>query len=292
MSNVAEQRDLFEPPAGTFTFDMKEAKTSPNISPEEIREHVASNIRRHLPQAARYQPNGRHCIIVGGGPSIAGTLQEVVEVRRSLDTPVVALNGAGNYLVSQNIIPSMVVVMDGRDCNTDFVREPIPGCKYFLASQCHPSLFDLCEGRDTTIFHILTTQEEGSEEPSEEEKILQEYYRGRYAPVPGGVTVGLRAPVLMRMLGFQFFHMFGIDCCYGPLMEHHAYEQNWQDDDPRMKMWIAGKEFWVAPWHVWQAHSFLNFVRNDAGAFNFQFYGDGLLAHMVRTGAEISSLKE
>jgi hypothetical protein len=69
--------------------------------------------------------------------------------------------------------------VDAREFNNRFVEKVIPECKYFIASQCHPSMFDKLPKEQTFIWH--TSAEDVND-------VLAEEYKNWY-PVPGGSTV-------------------------------------------------------------------------------------------------------
>lgn len=270
------------------------------VSPEKILENVKVNIRRPLPQMRYWPPNGKECVIAAGGPSLKSHFHELRDLHFK-KVPIIALNGAANFLVDRNVRPSAFVCMDAMAENVAFVEQEIPDCKYFLASQCDPSVFDACEGRDVTIFHVNSTgkgddekgTEEGDEKKAEEgpeKDLLDKHYRGRWETVVGGRTVGLRGIWLCRMLGYELMHIFGLDSCYVD-DAHHAYEQPWDDDKGSNKVWVAGREFRCAGSHIAQAEGFKLLAEKLGGYFHLQVHGDGLIAHMVNTGAEISRQK-
>ena len=197
-------RDLASPD-GVVEWDRSLAKL--NTAQRVIRANIRNNIRRHLPQLCAYQPNNERIAIVGGGWSLKYTETELRDLVFS-GVKIVALNGAAEWLVERNFKPSVHIVLDARPINAGFFKYDVPGCKYFLASQCHSSVFDAVAGRDATIFHVISTTNET------ERRRLDEYYgKGRWQDVPSSGTVGIVAILLCRLLGFQFQHLFGIDSC-------------------------------------------------------------------------------
>jgi hypothetical protein len=273
--------DPLRPPEGAEPFDNSDLKL--NISEDRILENVERNIRRGLPQLNVYPTRPEHVCLVAGGWSLDDTFDELRDLYWA-GSPLIALNGAGNWLVERNLRPGALVVLDARPMNVSFVEREIPKCKYFLASQCDPGLFDACEGREVYVFHALTVERE--------KDLLEEYYRGRYHHVVGGSTVGLRAITLARFLGFEFMHLFGFDSCYTPEGKHHAYAQPWNENEGSTRMWCAGKEFRCSAWQASQAEQFVSFVKVNGEHFHLSVHGDGLLAHIVQTGAELSREKE
>ena len=277
---------LTDLPAAAKRFDKH--KMNLNTSEEEILANVALNIQRPLPQLDIYPPQSREVVIVGGGWSTEDTIDELHELALE-GKAIIATNGAGNYLVKNHIRPDILMVLDARIENLAFVEEPIPNCKYFLASQCHPELFEACKDRDLTIYHIVTFQEV-------EFALLYTYYGPHFRVVPGGSTVGLRGISMSHMLGFRLMHLFGFDSCYAPDGRHHSYEQKWNDKEGATTMWAELKgpstqgatlKFRCSSWQAHQTEQFFRFLKSNGNEFKLDIHGDGLLATMLRTGARL-----
>jgi hypothetical protein len=120
---------------------------------------------------------------------------------------------------------------------------------------------------------------------------------GTFFPVIGGSTVVLRALPLLVMLGFHRVHLFGFDSCVRPLDEkapawpaqftHHAYRQDENDGDPTMPVTCGGRTFQCLPWMVAQATEFIGIVRYLGDEIEMAVHGDGLIAHIIATGASM-----
>ena len=245
-----------------------------------VRSNIRNNIKRHLPQFRAYETNPERICIVGGGWSLKETETELRDLVFQ-GAKIVALNGSANWLVEHNLRPSMHIVLDARAVNTDFFRYDIPNCKYFIASQAHPSVFDLLEGKDVTIFHVVSTKGEL------ERKRLDKYYNKRWQEVPSSGTVGIVAILLCRLLGFKFQHIFGMDSCYSPHDNtHHSYMQRWNDDEGSAPFEIAGKTFQCSAWQASQCGEFIDLLKTCGDQVRLEIHGDGALAHILKTGAE------
>lgn len=251
-----------------------DVKFGVNVTEGELISNVAQNIRRPIPQVMPHAVRNDELLIVGGGWSVEETFDELLELHWQ-GNYIMALNGAGNYLMSKNVKPSIQTVLDARAVNSVFVETPIPLCKYFLASQCDPSLFDLCEGRDTYIFHTDHADTKAG-------KIIQTYYNNRASLTTGGSTVGLRAISLAYTLGFRKIHLFGIDSCYKG-DKHHSYEQHWNNADPVTTTTVEGREFICSVWQIEQIKDFTQFIAATNFDFALNIHGDGALAHIVAT---------
>ena len=255
-----------------------------NTPDETILDNVRSNIRLQLPQFDPQPDRQGSICIVGGGWSLEKTKDELLDICWQ-GSSIIALNGAAKWLMERNIRPAIQMVLDARPENAEFIMD-IPGCKYIIASQCAPETFEACEGKETYIFHASGEEAKGT---------LDEFYKGHWVNVIGGSTVGLRSISLARMMGFKFQHLFGFDSCYRD-GQHHAYPQKMNDDEGSGRMYWAmtnenkteGREFRCSTWQASQAQNFRDFLAANGKHFRLQIHGDGLLAYMLKTGAELS----
>ena len=279
--------------SGDYKYEVN-PKDGCNVSDEIILEQVEANIRRQLPQVQPHAPNHETIALVCGGPSLAAHEKELVEaVWRG--AKVVAVNGAYAWCVEHNIKPTAMVMLDAREFNTRFLETPVPGCRYLLASQCHPRAFELCADRDVTIWHCCSGGEP-------EQAVLLDYYFGRVFPIGLGTTVAIKSIQLMRMLGFQSFDIFGFDSCWYKLpttlelYQHHAYDQKENDNDKRLKVVLKPegrddmvREFMCAPWMMRQSMDFQKLIHDHGNDFRLNIRGDGLIATIMKFSAELGS---
>lgn len=273
-------------PAGLhpITFDPNK---SCNVPEQEMREQVAFNIQRQLPQAQPHAPNRETVALVCGGPSLAKTEKELVEAYWA-GAKVVAVNGSYQWCIDRNIRPSAMVMLDARQFNSRFVKTPVSGCKYMLASQCHPDAFDMCKDRNVTIWHCCSGG-------NEEYEMLKRYYFDRTFPIGDGTTVAIKAIGLLCMLGFQSFDIFGLDSCWLD-DAHHSYHQAENDRDGRIAVWLRPEgrddlacQFECAPWMMQQAKDFQTLVHDHGNKFRLNVRGDGLIAATMRLSALLGS---
>jgi len=279
----AELRPIsFDPEAGT------------NVPDDIMLANVAVNIRRGLPQVQPYAANGDIALLVCGGPSLAETEADLIAAQWR-GGKVVTVNGAYGWCIERNIKPTATIVMDAREFNSRFVEQEVPGCKYLLASQCHPKTFEVCEGRDVMIWHTCSGGEA-------ELELLSDYYFKRLHPVTLGTTVAIKAIQILRMLGFLRMEIFGFDSCWLD-DRHHSYGQAENDADQRIPVWLRltkgdehrddrARQFVCAPWHVRQSEDFINLTKEHGKFLQLQVHGPGLIATMVRTGAQLAPSRD
>ncbi len=266
-----------------------------NVTPDALLANVAFALREGHPQVRPSAPNHERILLVGGGPSLAATERELIDLYFA-GAKVAAVNGAYAWCLARNIRPSVQIVVDARAHNARFVEPAVPDCTYLLASQCAPETWTAVRGRDRVwIWHALG---EGDEALT---ALLDAYYLRRWHAINGGTTVAVRALMVLRTLGFMQYDLFGIDSCWGPAGDHHAYPQPENDADKHLAVRLApedgsspGREFWVAPWHLAQLENFLHLVRHGGHQFGrITVHGDGMLAYAMNAlGGEIAITQE
>lgn len=266
-----------------------------NVNLEVLLKNVNTNIRRGLPQLCSHSPNPSAALLVCGGPSVETTVHELADAHFA-GGQIITVNGAYDWAIGKNLRPAATVMLDGREFNARFVERAVPGCRYLLASQCHPRAFENCAGRDVWVWHTLSGGDD-------EIAILKEYYFDRVEPVTIGTTVAIRAISLLRMLGFLRIEIFGLDSCWLD-GRHHAYHQAENDRDQRIPVTLRptagdGKyrddlahRFICAPWHIRQAEDFMKLTQERGNQLQLKVHGSGLIATMIETGARLSVTEE
>jgi len=68
---------------------------------------------------------------------------------------------------------------------------------------------------------------------------------------------------------------------------HHAYEQKENDGQSVVKVTCGGRIFYCNTWMVSQAHEFMDQVKFMGNEVELAVHGDGLIAHIIKTGAEL-----
>ena len=250
-----------------------------NTDIKTLKENVEHNIQQGFLQVQPHPTNDIEIMIVGGGPSLEGQLEKIKQLRAN-GVKLITINGAYKWCIDNDLTPSAMVMVDAREFNARFVQPVVKDCKYFIASQCHPSVFKDLPKDKTYIWH--THAEDHNE-------ILAQQYE-TWHPIPGGSTVLLRAIPLFRMLGFKRFHLFGCDSCLEE-NKHHAYKQTENDGQLVIPVNVDGKIFNCNAWMVSQAQEFIDLIKMMGDEMELEIYG-GLLHHILETGASYTDIKE
>lgn len=258
-----------------------------NTDDAQLLANVRASIRRGYPQVKPQAIQADGIALVCGGPSLESTLGELRDAVAA-GLKVVTVNGAYQWCLERNIVPSMQVVMDARASNARFLDPPLPRCHYALASQCDPALWNAVEGRPNVwIYHVGASEEE-----SAVHAVLDAYYLKQWHGIGGGTTVGTRAIALLRVLGYVRFDVFGMDCCWmGD--QHHAYAQPENAADQCVGVTLQAKgstearDFRCAPWHIQQFQDLVQMIRFNGHAFVLNLHGDGMAAYALRASASL-----
>ncbi len=241
--------------------------------PEKMREYILENLKAGYADAVPKEVQDTEVAILAGGPSLDLFLES------GWKGPVITVNGAYNWAIEKGFKPTAQIIVDPRQFNRRFVEPHIEGCRYLIGSQCHPDV-----ARAAPKSQVLLWQSGDIVVPVLEEFSKENGDRVSY-PVFGGSTVMLRGIPLLLMLGIRKFHIYGWDSC---LMDgaHHAYAQPENEETRIMDILIGGRTFKCHAWMAVQAQEFVDLVKHMLpGDCQLEVYGDGLIAHILKTGA-------
>lgn len=235
-----------------------------NAGDDVVRDNVLVACTLDLPWLEMADPHGRAAIVVGGGPSMR-QLRPTIKALQQNGGDLFATNGVLPTLAEVDVVADYHVLLDARPENARFVTGP-EARHYLVASQCHPSLFQLISGRPATIWHPAYPE-------------IDDWIGHREAVlIGGGTTVGLQAMSLAYALGYRKLHLFGFDSSYSGAGEGHAYRQDLNDADEREEFRVGDRKFIAAPWMVRQAVEYQTAATQliDGGA-EIYVHGSGLL---------------
>ena len=269
------------PPSVSVKKPVPEIICNLNEDKDKVRDNIKKNIQRGLPQVQPYETQWDKVVCLAlGGPTLKKTFPNLLE-KKNDGVPVITVNGSYKYCIDNGLEPSAMVMLDSREFNNRFVEPLRKDCKYFISSQCHPSVFDMLEDCQVWIWHVAG---------DENYDLLQEQYGEEYFPVMGGATIALRAVHLFRMLGFHKFEMFGFDSCVTG--EHHAYEQPENDDEGVIDVTVSGKEFRCTAAHYHQAKEFVDMISKTGEHYDLAVHGNGLISHIIKNPDSLTIKEE
>ncbi len=249
-----------------------------NTSPEKILSNIKENAKfpcKHL-RAHMIQEDAEIQILCGG-PSLNDFTDEIVDNWKG-GMKTITVNGTYNWAQEHGITNVNQCMIDARPFNKRFCEPPRDDCYYFIASQCDPVVFEMLP-HDRTFFWHCTSSPEAID-------AVEENYP-EYIITGGGCTVALRTITLMRTLGFKKMHIYGMDSCVVD-GSHHAYSQPENNYKIRnIPVTIGDRVFDCQPWMAYQAYDLVEMVKTIGDEFMLDIKGDGLIAHIFKTGANM-----
>ncbi len=239
-----------------------------NVPDAQVIANVHASLERGLPELEEVPPHDRPVCIVGGGPSVAGYLPELMARKRN-GQAIWALNGAHDWLVDHGISPDAAWLVDSRPDNAAFYEMTLPHTAYYIAGRCDPAVFDALEGRNVTVWWDQSVKE-----------ILADAGHSRLL-IGGGTTVGMKALCGAYALGYRTMHLYGYDSSYGEV-DHHVYRQPLNDGETIYEVRVGdgpeARTFRAAGWMLGQAKNYgaIAPALAEAGC-RIVLHGDGLL---------------
>lgn len=228
------------------------------------KQQVISALQRNLPpipvvMETTYNP----IAVVCSGPS----LKETWETIRKFDK-IISCSGAHDFLIERGIIPTYHMETDPREHKAKFVANARKDVKYFIASCCHPAVFDALEGYEVYIWNVLTNKDEDA------------LYREGDWVLTGGSNVGLRALVMARLLGHTVVHVFGMDCSADEDGFRAGPHPNPIKEKAKRFVKVGEQTFTTTEVYLEYARQFF-WETLLLGDTNFVLHGDGLLQNLA-----------
>jgi uncharacterized Rossmann fold enzyme len=246
-----------------------------NTPDEELHANIRRNSALPLGWVKFEAPHAQVAVLVGGGPSLAEHLDEIRALVED-GAVIFAMNAASRYLSENGIAVDYQVMADAKP-ETSSLVDPLAH-RHLVASQVDYSTIEAIAalGIPPTLWHLAIEDMEGLFP----DKIG---WRGGYALVGGGASVGNSALCLAYVLGFRTLHCFGYDSSHRG-NESHAYSQPMNQLIPTLAVEWAGESYTVSVAMKAQAEKFqitAQALKQEGCAITV--HGDGLLPAMFNT---------
>lgn len=240
-----------------------------NAPRAQFADNIAINIRRNLPTLQT-----KRAVVVGGGPSATDHIEDMRK-HQAKGWKLTAINGAHDWLLGHGVSPDACVLMDSTEAVSTFVNRPHDGCTYYLASQCHPSMFEKLIDADADVVmwhaHLDDASNKAIEAFDPDATILA-----------GANTAGLHALAIEYMKGVRKLRVYGMDSSHRPSGDH-AYDNSQQTKTDEIEFFFEGERFLSTGTWAAQAEMFCRFwPRYFNLGMRIDVIGDGLLPAMAR----------
>ena len=235
--------------------------------------HVHSALARALPVVGQHPVNQDVAVLVGSGPSLDGQLDSIKR-QQAKGRPIVAIKDAHDWLLQHGVCPDFAVVIDPTENQWQCFRRKQSPITYFVASQCHPLMFDHLADQRVHVFHLMFNHGKA--------------YPPNTVMIGGCTTTGLRAITLFYTMGFRRVELYGFDSCY--LHGHLRVDSAWTRPDETqtpIQIVVGDRTFHCNPGMAAQADEFQHVFTMMPDMF-VQSYGDGLLTAILNLRAQRS----
>lgn len=234
----------------------------------ELFRHIGLAMERNLPEIGQHFEHNGVAVVVASGPSVDGQLDSIKK-HRDAGHPIIALKDAHDWLIERGVVPDYAVAIDPQEHRWNCFKLKHRKVKYFIASQCHPAMFEHLKGFDVYLWHVYV-------------KKGQSVPLGRPL-IAGGTTTGLRAITLLYTMGFRKFELYGYDSCLkdGVLRVNGDKSK----EGVVIPVIVEGKSFYCNPAMAAQAKEFERVF--DYMDITINAHGEGLIAEILQARRNI-----
>jgi hypothetical protein len=248
-------------------------ETFPFVPDSKRDENIAYSLSKGIPQLRDFgETKEDEVALVGFGPSLHNTWHKIKDFRT-----IFTMSGSKQFLLQKGLKPSDFdnwyhIEIDLNLHKCQLLGQPQKGIKYLISSACHPKMHDMLEGYDETLWHLCETENVSN---------LPTLFPRGVVVVTGGSNVGLRALVLIRVLGYRNYHIFGYDNSFAAPtgLQHASFHPNRTPDVCITE--LDGRTFYTTASMVHYAREFL-MQMEQLPDVTIYLYGDGLLQTWVK----------
>lgn len=236
------------------------------------------NIATNMTAAAQYGlPTfaTKRAVLVAGGPSAADYVEEIHAI--SKEHEVWCVNGAHDWLRSQcGVRPTVCVIMDANPVADMWIKQPLLGVRYMIASQASPLLMRRLIGAGVRVQLWHAALDNAAHDLMGAEATIT-------APAN---TVGLHSLQLMLLSGIRHVTVYGMDSSHRPGKDH-AYDNSGQNAAQELEFVFQGKSYMATGTWAAQAQMFADlYPRFVKAGMRIDVKGDGLLPAMWKAAHE------
>lgn len=235
-------------------------------SPRVRIKHMRYAASLGLPTFQLGTPQTGPIAIVGLGPSLNDTWEEIAKFDH-----ILTVSGAHQFLIQRGIVPTWHSELDTRPHKIEAMGLPHKDVHYLIGATVHPKMWDHLKGYHVTLFYPLSSNP----------VIIRDIPRGEWCVSAGG-SVGNKAVVIARMLGFTDMRLFGFDSCIRNGIAHAIAHPNPVRPEYIQPCVVNGRTFLTTKPLLSYAQIALR-LTDRLSDTKFTFYGDGLLQEMYKT---------
>lgn len=238
------------------------------VTDEQRKVHAVGALARGYKSFDPVMAHDRRMILCCYGPSLKHTAWEISK----MDGDVFTVSGAHDFIVGLGIKIYGHIESDPRAHKAALISRPQAQTKFYLASCCHPDVFDRLQGHDIELWHPYNSEQTDG--------IIKEIDPNGFI-VMGGSNVGLRAMALATGLGYRKITIMGMDCSFDIGGAQHAGFHSGKVQRVIKVHLPDGAWYWTSPSMVQGCEDFFNILPAFEGC-EIDIKGTGLLQHRLR----------
>lgn len=184
-----------------------ELKTHNKFPVKQQRENVQAVLRSAIPDfsAIRGRESGKQAIIIGGGPSVDGQLEQIHHLIGQ-GHRVVAIERMASWCHAHGIIPDYLSVLDASEDVPASLAHVHPETVCVTATQCGQAVVDALTGHGS--IYVYNCPSGSLDLPT----LFQSAVSDKQTVLNSGGSVTLSCMTIAMALGMSALHIFGFDC--------------------------------------------------------------------------------
>ncbi len=257
---------------------IQEPRTYNKFPVKMQRENVQAVLASGLPDfsAIRDRERGHEAIIIGGGPSIDGQVEEIQKLVAQ-GHRVVAIERMASWCHAHGIIPDYVVVMDASEDVPSSLNHIHPETVCVTATQCGQAVVDALKGHEQVYCFSAPTSSLNL--PTLFEKAIS----NRNTVLCVGASVTITSVTVAMALGMDAIHVFGFDCHMTQAPYANGITGVGVAVSEYLEIEVEGRAFTTTGPYFSFVHQFLHLIETGCQLGylkHVQVYGDSLVNAM------------
>lgn len=192
--------------------------------------NIRANVARGLPKYAPVKVHDRKVAIVGYGPSLLETWEQL----KDFDGDIWTTSKAHDFLVERGIVPTFHTDIDYREHKAGFIKRVNGETRYIIATQVHPKYLDNLLSHPDVDVELFHTGHDGHPQ--------QEPGRG-YPEINPMYDAGLQLARMAYRAGYRQQEWFGLDASLANGQSHAGPHEGVLGSAPGGDVLVSGRVY-------------------------------------------------
>ena len=238
---------------------------------------------REVPFIRQCSVHNLTALIVAGGPSVVDpkhkdykkNWKKILEWDKREDVRMFVVKTTHDHMIyEKKVIPYGCILLDPRGHVKDFIGEPHPEVRYFVASMCAPSTWDVLLEKAPKLYGYNAAVKAG-----EIDYVLKKLRFKNSVFFGGGSSSATRGIGVMHGMGFRRFALAGWDQCWWDESKIDMEEKDPHGRPKYIKVNIQGRQFITQPILLAACQDFETSFK-EHNDLEFEVLTDGMVRHV------------